>query len=143
MADKKIVGLDLNLDQDYIASAVQDVINAGIVSALGDPGSIITAAVGKVLNQRVDEKGHADTGYRSIPYLNWLAKETIEKTMREILAEYVEEHRCELKAELLRQLKSKKFTEDATAAFISTIIKSATNTYRMPVTVAFEMNKDY
>lgn len=36
-----IVGLDLNIDQEYIAESVQKIVKAAIVSALGDRDTIV------------------------------------------------------------------------------------------------------
>ena len=42
---QNIMGVELNLDQEYIKGAVEDIVKAGIVSALGDPAAIVKTAL--------------------------------------------------------------------------------------------------
>jgi len=142
MANGNIVALDLNLDQNYIKGAVEEIVKSAIVQALGDPASIVKKAIDETINKKVDRDGKPSTSYSSIPFLDWLAKKTIEDTVREAMIEVVQENSSVLKKEFLSQMETKKFRDDLSAAFVNTVIKAAEATYHMPVTVQFEKLRD-
>ena len=79
MPKGNVVGVDLNIDPEYLKSAVEDIVRSSFVQALGEPASIVKSAVDMVVNQPVDSKGNpVDSRYNSsTPYLQWLAERTI------------------------------------------------------------------
>lgn len=142
MSKGNIVALDLNLDQEYIKAAVEEVVRAAIVQALGDPASIVKAAVDRTINTKVDKEGKPSTGWGAVPYLEWLASKTVEKTVREAMNEAVQEQTEALKEEMKEQISSKSFRNDLAGKFIKTVLDSAESNYKMPVSVSFEPPKE-
>lgn len=138
----EIMGVNLNLNQEYIKSSVEEIVKASIIQALGDPGVIVKSALDKTINQKVGNDGNPSTSWSAKPYLNWLAEKVIEKTIRDQLVKYVEDHSEEFKAEILRQISSKKFKQETAGAFIQAILQSAEYTWKMPVSVSFELPKE-
>lgn len=140
-----IMGVELNLDQEYIKGAVEDIVKAGIVSALGDPSVIVKSALDKSINRLVDRNTGKETNspWDGIPYLQYLANKTVENTVRKCMEEYIEQHQEEFRQEILRQFSSKQFKKDLAASFIQTITDASKSTYRMPIRVSFERPKDY
>lgn len=139
------MGIDLKLDQEYIKASVEDIVKAGIVQALGNPEAIVKTAVDKTINMKVDKDGKPSTSsYNTLSYLNWLANKTVEKVVRESITEIVQDQAEEIKAIVKKQLSSKQFLNDMSAQFLKSVMESATDTWKTPVTVVFEKPKsDY
>ena len=142
--NKKILGLEMNLDQEYLKGAVEDIVKAGISQALGDPGEMVAKAVNHIINMSVDSDGQpvANDSYRAQPYLKWYAEQVIKKTVKECLEKYVEENRDDFETEIKKQLGSKKFRTDTASAFIETMLSEAQSHYRMPINITFEPYKE-
>ena len=136
-----IVGLDVNLDKEYLKESVENIVSAAIMQALGEPHSIVKKVVDQTINQKVDSNGNP-TSYSGTPYLQWLASKTVEKTVCEAMKELVEKHSPALKEEILSQVSSKKFQDSIVGAFIDAVLKSAGDGWRMPVSVSFQKPKD-
>ena len=52
-----IVGLDLNIDQDYLAEAVRQTVMMGISESLNGKNEIVSQIVKMVLSTKVDKTG--------------------------------------------------------------------------------------
>lgn len=138
-----IIGVDLKLDQNYIEASVQEIVKAGIVQALGDPTKIVKDAVGSVIARRVDSSGNASTSsYSSMPYLDWLAKKTIEDVVRETMRNVLESKKEYFVEEIERQLSDSKFRSDMCAAFVKSVLSASESSWRMPIAIAFDPPKD-
>ena len=79
--DKKILGVDLNIDQEYIANCVKDVVKASMSEALGSTEKITSEVVNEILKVRVDkDSGNVrDSSWNTEPIIDhYLRKEIIE-----------------------------------------------------------------
>lgn len=56
-----IVGLDLNIDQDYLAKAVQQTVLMGISESLNGKNEIVSQIVKMTLNTKVTDKEQSAT----------------------------------------------------------------------------------
>ena len=138
-----IMGVELNLDQEYIKAAVEDIVKAGIVKALGDPSAIVKKAVDETINKTVDEDGKpCRDSWRTKPYLQWLAEKTVKETVAECIKEYIRDHQEEFKNEILKQLSNPKFRKDVAVKFLNAITDAADSHYKMPISVSFKTNDD-
>ena len=63
-----IVGLDLNIDQDYLAEAVRQTVIMGISEALNGKNEIVSQIVRMTLNTRVSDKGTISSYERDNKY---------------------------------------------------------------------------
>ena len=50
--DQNIMGIDLKLNQEYIKASVEEIVKAGIISALGSPDEIVKTAIDKTINMK-------------------------------------------------------------------------------------------
>ena len=53
-----IIGLDLNVDQDYLAEAVRQTVIMGISESLNGKNEIVSQIVKMTLNTKVSERHH-------------------------------------------------------------------------------------
>ena len=144
MENNDIVQVQTSVSKEYIASAVQEVVKAAIVSALGDPEKLVRRSIGDVLDLKVDkETGEiSNRGWNTTPYIDWLVKRAVEKTIKECITEAIQEHQDEFKAAVLHQIRTRKFQNAVTVAFCDAILSSATDDWKMPVTVEFKEPRD-
>jgi len=139
-----MIGVDLKLDEKYLEASVTEIVRAAIVQALGEPEKIVKSSVDSVVNMYVDSTGKPcrKDSYQSKPYLQYLAEQTIEKTVREQMEKIIEENKPQFVEEITRQLSTKKFKQRTAEAFIETMLKGTQNSYKMPVKVSFEPEKE-
>lgn len=134
-----IMGVELNLDQEYIKAAVEDIVKAGIVQALGDPSDIVKRAIDQTINQKVDRDGKPSRdSWNTTPYLQWLASKVVEETVRDCIKGYINDHKEDFKAEILKQLSNPRFRKDVAVSFITTMTQAAENRWDMPISVSFK-----
>ena len=142
---KDIVQVQTSVSKEYIAEAVQEVVKSAIINALVNPEELVRQSIGDVLNLKVDRDSGkiSNNNWNTMPYIDWLVKKTVEKTVRDCLTEAVQEHQEEFKAAVLHQIRTKKFQNRVAVAFCDTILNSAADAWAMPVTVQFEEKKKY
>ena len=140
----EMLGLEMKLDKEYIEKSVHDIVKAAIAQALGEPTTIINAAIDSALTSYVDDKGDPcrKDSWRAKPYLDYVAEKTIEETVREVMKEVIEENKEHFKAEIKKQLSERSFREKLTAQYLKSILKSTEETWAMPVSVNFEQLKN-
>lgn len=137
--------MSLNISDEVIKAAVREEVNAGIVKALGNPDVIIRDAIHEMTNKYVDERGNfcKKDSWRSKPYFDWLAEETVRSCVKEEIQKYVNEHKEELAEAIRNQLNDIDFRNKVSAAFLQSLVDSSKNSWLMPITVSFEKPKEY
>lgn len=135
----------LSIDAEYIEAEVQKIVKTAIVASLGNRDEIIRKAIDSTIDQYVDGEGNPckKGSYRAIPFLDYVAKRTVEKVVRETFTEVVEENKEDFKAEIKRQIGKRKWKEDMAQAFIQMILDDAKSTWKMPISVNFEKPEDH
>lgn len=100
------VNAQLSIDAKYIEAEVQKIVKAAIVETLGNRDEIIRKAIDSTIDQYVDSSGTPckKDSYRAIPFLDYVAKQTVEKVVREAFMEVVEENKEDFKAEIKNRL---------------------------------------
>lgn len=134
------VNASFSIDAGYIETEVQKIVKAAIVETLGNKEELIRKAIDSTIDTYVDENGEEcrKDRYRAIPYLDYVAKKTVEKTVREVMIEVVNENREEFKAEIKRQLGKRKWKENTAEAFIKLILDNANSQWKMPINISFQ-----
>lgn len=140
-----IVGLDLNIDQDYLSKAVQQSVMMGISESLNGKNEIVSQIVKMVLSQKVDENGNISTYSRDNKYT--LLEFYVMKMLREVTAEemqrMVDEHRDEItkaiRTELSKKVNYNKFVD----AFINNVSSAVSNSWCPRIEINFEQIKKY
>lgn len=139
-----LMDVEMKVNEEYIESAVTDIIRGAIVKALGDPTNIVNDAVTSVTNKYVNKDNGEECkkdSWRSMPYLEWLARKTIESTVRTEMEELINENKESFEAEIRKQIKTKGFTDKMVSAFLDCVIDSSKSNYSMPITINFEQPK--
>lgn len=136
--------MSLNISDEVIKAAVREEVSAGIVKALGNPEIVVRDAIHEMTDRYVDSTGEfvKKDSWRAMPYFDWLAKNTIEKTVKEEIEKYINENREEFAKEIRKQLQSTNFKESIVASFLKTLSDIAESSWKMPINVSFEQPED-
>jgi hypothetical protein len=112
-----IVGLDLNIDQDYLAEAVKQTVMIGISESLNGKNEIVSQIVKMVLSTKVDKTGKISNYDRDNKYtlLEFYVRSAIEEITRDELKALVNERKPEItqaiRAELAKKVNYTKFVD--------------------------------
>lgn len=141
-----IVGLDLNIDPNYLEDAVKQTVIMGISEALNGKNEITSQIVNSVLTQKVDKEGRVSSYSSDNKYtlLEFYVRKALENETRVVLKEMVEEKRPEIHEMIKKELSKKTTMNNFCKAFIDTIQDSLESSYRTTINMEFEKPKpDY
>lgn len=112
-----IVGLDLNIDQDYLTEAVKQTVMIGISESLNGKNEIVSQLVKMVLSTKVDKDGKISSYSSDNKYtlLEFHVRRAIEEITREELQALVNERKPEItqaiRTELAKKVNYTKFVD--------------------------------
>ena len=140
-----IVGLDLNVDQNYLAEAVQQSVLLGIAESLNGKNEIVSQIVNAVLNTKVDRKGCISSYSRDNEQslLEYYVKNLITDVVKEEMQAMVEEKRPEITKMIRQELQKKVNYEKFADAFIDNVSEAVSNSWCPKINIEFEQQKEY
>lgn len=135
-----IVGLDLNIDQDFIADAVKQSVMLGISESLNGKNEIVSQIVSMVLNTRVDKHGKISSYQSDNKYtlLEYYVRKMIQEVTAEEMKILVDEHRADITKAIRTELSKKVNYEKFVSAFIDNVSRSITDSWCPRIDVSFE-----
>ncbi len=135
-----IVGLDLNIDQDYLAEAVRQTVIMGISEALNGKNEIVSQIVKMTLNTRVSDKGIISSYERDNKYtlLEYYVRKMISEVTAEELQKIVDERKPEITKAIREELSKKVNYTKFVDAFIGNISSAINNVWVPKIEVNFD-----
>lgn len=140
-----IVGLDLNIDQDYLANAVQQTVLMGISESLNGKNQIVSQIVKMVLETKVDKTGKISSYSSDNRYtlLNYYVTKMVQEVAAEEMKKMVDEHREDItkaiRSELAKKVNYNKFVD----AFINNVSSAVSDSWCPKIEIHFDQIKDY
>lgn len=145
MADKKpILGLDLNIDDNYLAECVKQTVIAGIAESLNGKNEITSHIVNAVLSQKVDKRGRV-SGWSSDntqTVLEYYVSNAIREVAEEEIKRAMEEARPQIAETMRRELGKAKTIDKLVAEFAKDMVNSCTNYWHATLGITFEKTED-
>lgn len=140
-----IVGLDLNIDQDYLANAVKQTVMMGISESLNGKNQIVSQIVSMVLNTKVDKTGKISTYSRDNEYtlLEFYVRKMIREVTQEELQNMVNEHREDIAKAIRTELAKKTTYSKFVDRFIHNVADAVSNTWVPKIEIQFDQHRDY
>ena len=139
-----IVGLDLNIDKNYLAEAVKQTVVMGISESLNGKNEIVSQLVNSVLNTKVDEKGVINNYSSSNKYS--LLEVHVIKILKDLAKEeiqiIVDEKREELRRMIRKELCKKEKLDRFVDTFISNTTTALDSTWKTNIDISFAKAKD-
>ena len=136
-----IVGIDLNVDNNYLNEAVKSIVMTGIAETL-DKDKIVNGLVKAVLETKVDKEGRissysSDNRYTLLEvYVNNIIREIVKEEMKKL----VEEKRTKMQEIIRRELNKRATLDKFVDAFISNNLDS---NWKTKISVEYEKDKEY
>lgn len=145
MANGNLIGVDLNIDHEYLTGVVRQVALAGIAEALGGKNEIVEAIVGQVMKQKVDPTdGKPDKyGYSgSVTLLEYYVRQMVTDEVKEQVKAIIDERRPEIRAGVREALRKKATVDAFTDAFCESVGDNLKNRYYTPhIEITFEVEE--
>ena len=139
-----IVGIDLNVDNNYLNEAVKSIVMTGIAETL-DKDKIVNGLVKAVLETKVDEKGEISSYSRDNRYtlLEVYVNNIIREIVKEEMKKLVEEKRPKMQEFIRRELNKRATLDKFVDAFISNNLDNLDSNWKTKISVEYEKDKEY
>lgn len=135
-----ILGVDLKIDQNYIAECVKEVVNASMIEALGAKNDIVETIVKELLNTKVNK----DTGKPSTSswgterLLDFELRKQMTEVVKETVKQSIEEKKPMLTEMIKKELNKKSNMEKFVDSFINNTTKTLENSWSTKINIDFE-----
>lgn len=135
-----ILGVDLKIDQNYIAKCVKEVVNASMIEALGAKNDIVGTIVKELLNTKVDK----DTGKPSTSswgterLLDFELRKQMTEVVKETVKQSIEEKKPILTEMIKKELNKKANMEKFVDSFINNTTKTLEHSWSTKINIDFE-----
>lgn len=135
-----IVGLDLNIDQDYLAEAVRQTVIMGISESLNGKNEIVSQIVKMTLSTKVTDKGIISSYERDNRYtlLEYYVKKMISEVTAEELQKIVDERKPEITKAIREELSKKVNYTKFVDSFIGNVSSAVNNIWVPKIEVNFD-----
>ena len=142
---KEKLNMGIEIDKELIESNVSNAVCAAIASALGNKDELIEKAVKAVVSSYVDSEGRpcSSGSYCAIPYLKYLAEQSVKESVKNEIAKMVEENKQQFSQAIRAELNKSSVRQQLAAAFLDAVIGAAQKDWKMPVTVSFTRSENY
>lgn len=138
MKEKMSFGIDV--DKELIEKNVTALVATAIADALGDKETLVNNAVTKILQSYVKKDGTpcAPNEWNAIPYVQYIANQCVENTIREELRKAVEENKDAFRKVISKELAKPKTQNQMGAAFIDALLRNSSQDWKTPIAISFE-----
>lgn len=139
-----IVGIDLNIDDNYLNEAVKSIVMTGIAETL-DKDKIVSGLVNAVLETKVDESGEISSYSRDNRYtlLEVYVNKIIRDVAKEEMKKLVEEKRPKMQEIIRKELNKKATLNKFVDAFISSNLDNLDNNWRTKISIEYQKDNEY
>lgn len=142
--NKNIVGLNLDIDKDYLQEAVKQTVLMGISESLNGKNEIVSQIVNSVLNVKVDKNGTISSWERDNKQtlLEFYVKNMLTEAVKEEIKNMVEEKKDEIKQIIRKGLLKKANINKFTDNFIDSVSKNLDSTWKTTINIDVEKYKE-
>ena len=137
-----IVGLDLNIDDNYLAECVRQTVIMGISESLNRKNEIVSTLVRAVLDTKCTEDGRISSYERENRYtiIEAYMRKTIKETAQEEIKRVIDEHTDEIREAIYEELSKQETMDDLVSQYLVALKKSLSS-YCTDITVNFDFKK--
>lgn len=137
---KETLNMGIQIDKELIENNASNAVCVAIASALGDKDELIGKAVKAVVSSYVDSEGRpcSSGSYRAIPYLKYLAEQSVKESVTNEIAKMVEENKEQFSQAIRAELNKPSVRQQLAASFMDAILGAAKSGWKIPITVSFK-----
>lgn len=135
-----ILGVDLKIDQNYIAECVKEVVNASMIEALGAKNDIVETIIKELLNTKVDKGTGKPTtsSWGAERLLDFELRKQMTEVVKETVKQSIEEKKPMLTEMIKKELNKKSNMEKFVDSFINNTTKTLENSWSTKINIDFE-----
>ena len=116
---KEKLNMGIEIDKELIENNVSNAVCVAIASALGDKDELIGKAIKAVISSYVDPEGRpcSSGSYHAIPYLKYLAEQSIKESVKSEIAKIVEGNKEQFSQAIRAELNKSSVRQQLAASF--------------------------
>lgn len=139
-----IIGLNLDVDDNYLSQCVEQTVIAGISESLNGKNEIVSQLVHDVLSLKVDKNGRVNAYKSENQYtlLEYHVRNAITETTKEEIAKIVEESKPKIAEAIRDELIKKETMDNMVACFVRAVAYNLTSGWRTSIDINFETTND-
>ena len=143
--NNNIVGVNLNVDKDYLQEAVKQTVLMGISESLNGKNEIVSQIVNSVLNQKVDKTGKVSSYSSDNKYslLEVFVNNMLTDLVKEEIKNMVENRKGEISEILKKELNKKTNINKFVDIFIESTATNMEKSWNTSINIDFMQKKDY
>lgn len=145
MANNSIVGVDLNIDHDFLSDVVRQVALNSIAEAMNKENHIVEAIVRQVMRQKVDPKTGEPSRYNNrddVTLLEYYVRKMLTDEVRNQVIELVESRRSEVRELLHAELVKEATTQSFLNAFVRSLTNALDNQWSPSLEITFKEEQE-
>lgn len=138
--ENNVLGLNLNVSQEFIANTLKDAVNLALANALDSKNECLTKIIDAALSVKVNANGVISnyTSENKYSFIDYYVKNALMEETKCVLKEIMEERKEEIHNQLKKQIRTTKFTNEFCKHFCDSMNDVMSNMYRTNVSVNFE-----
>lgn len=138
--NSNIVGVNLNVDKDYLQEAVKQTVLMGISESLNGKNEIVSQIVKSVLDTKVDKTGKISSYSSDNKYtlLEVYVKNMLTEVVKEEIKSMIEAKRGECAEILRKELNKKANINKFVDSFIDSTSKALDSTWKTTININYE-----
>ena len=142
--NNNIVGVNLNVDKDYLQEAVKQTVLMGISESLNGKNEIVSQIVNSVLQTKVDRTGRVSSYSSDNKYtlLEFYVNEMLTDVVKEEIKNMIEEKRTECADIIRKELNKKANINKFVDSFIDSTSKSLNQSWKTTININYEKESE-
>lgn len=142
--NNNIVGVNLNVDKDYLQEAVKQTVLMGISESLNGKNEIVSQIVNSVLQTKVDRTGKVSSYSYDNKYtlLEFYVNEMLTDVVKEEIKNMIEEKRTECAEIIRKELNKKANINKFVDNFIDSTSKSLNQSWKTTININYEKESE-
>ena len=142
--NNNIVGVNLNVDKDYLQEAVKQTVLMGISESLNGKNEIVSQIVNSVLQTKVDRTGRVSSYSSDNKYtlLEFYVNEMLTDVVKEEIKNMIEEKRTECADIIRKELNKKANINKFVDCFIDSTSKSLNQSWKTTININYEKESE-
>lgn len=142
--NNNIVGVNLNVDKDYLQEAVKQTVLMGISESLNGKNEIVSQIVNSVLQTKVDRTGKVSSYSYDNKYtlLEFYVNEMLTDVVKEEIKNMIEEKRTECAEIIRKELNKKANINKFVDNFIDSTSKSLNQSWKTTININYKKESE-
>lgn len=133
--------LKIEVGEEVLTPIIKEKIQAAILQATAEDINLINKIVEKTLNARVNQYGvRMNDGEYS--YVEFILRQSLQKYTQETITQLIEEKSTLIRAEIKKQISSKKTSSSFVEAILTAMMKGVSSDFRLSPTFTMEVFKE-